>query len=632
MTLNNLGLTLVQVGDPKRGLAVLVPALEIFQDLGNDKYIAATLDSMGSAHQALGDHARALESFGRSLFIWRRIAYKEGERVTLANLGTFYRERGQALLGILYLKLAVNASQELRAGTVGLDRELQQTFTRRVEDSYRTLAELLIENGRLIEAEQVLAMLKEYEHFEFLRRDGTSDPRSTTVPLSEWEQELANALNQNAEKIAAIQAELNALAARSETTVEDQQRRQRLRDQIELEGNRLYEFISDMERAAEGPSGEPVKELARAARSAATRKDLLADLQAESGDGPAIVYFLPSGKVTNILVVTKDNHFVHQYPVGEKELNILIDRLRRAIQQREPGYREIAAQLYEVLVRPFENDLKRLEVNTLMLYLVGALRYLPFAALYDAVGDKHLVEKYSLTVYTAAAEWSLKDTPAERWSAAAFGVSKPQPGFDPLPAVPLELARIVREPTDAAPFGVLPGDRYLDEKFTEEQLFKLLDGKRHHPVMHLATHFKLAPGSEDGSFLLLGNGKLSLKQISANPNIRLRGYDLVTLSGCETVLGSGARGVEVESLGVTLQQKGAKAVLATLWKVEDAGTARLMEAFYRARGEQRRISKSEALRQAQRALLQGEFRADDHTTDLTHPYFWAPFVLLGNWM
>ena len=105
----------------------------------------------------------------------------------------------------------------------------------------------------------------------------------------------------------------------------------------------------------------------------------------------------------------------------------------------------------------------------------------------------------------------------------------------------------------------------------------------------------------------------------------------MTLSACQTALGSGAKGEEVEGLGAILQRKGAKAVLATLWKVQDAGTAALMEAFYRSRGEDKKTTKAQALRAAQRALLHGTVQADNPTIDLTHPYYWAPLVLMGNW-
>jgi CHAT domain-containing protein len=318
--------------------------------------------------------------------------------------------------------------------------------------------------------------------------------------------------------------------------------------------------------------------------------------------------------------------------LGEQRLNQLIGTLRRGIARRDESYHEAAGQLYRALIMPIHKHLEKAQVDMLMLYLVDAMRYLPFAALYDAADGKYLIEQYSLSIYTAAAQASLKEQSIRKWSAAALGISKSKPGFDALPSVIQELSRVVRDPKDQPPLGILTGSRYLDDAFTRQQLMGLLDGEKHYPVIHVATHFKLVPGSEVDSFLLLAKGEeLTLKEIRIDQGIKFRGYDLVTLSACETAIGSGNKGVEVEGLGVILQNKGAKSVLATLWKVQDAGTARFMEEFYRARGEERTMTKAEALRQAQLTLLQGRVRADNPRIDLAHPYYWAAFVLMGNW-
>lgn len=159
---------------------------------------------------------------------------------------------------------------------------------------------------------------------------------------------------------------------------------------------------------------------------------------------------------------------------------------------------------------------------------------------------------------------------------------------------------------------------------------------------------------------LLGDGsRLTLQQLRTKLP-RLTGVDLLTLSACETAVGGGlkADGREVEGLGVLAQKRGARAVLASLWKVNDASTGELMARFYRARQAQG-IDKAGALREAQLALLQaapaeaggaaagteqrGATRDDlpaasaaaafkqDPRKPYAHPYFWAPFILMGNW-
>jgi len=135
----------------------------------------------------------------------------------------------------------------------------------------------------------------------------------------------------------------------------------------------------------------------------------------------------------------------------------------------------------------------------------------------------------------------------------------------------------------------------------------------------------------------------------------LQYVDLLTLSACQTALGGGedANGMEVEGLGAIAQRQGAKAVLASLWPVADSSTALLMENLYRLHRDDH-LSKAVALQQAQLLLLHGaagaasadrergahsvaapstapaSFRADPKAP-FAHPYFWAPFILIGNW-
>ena len=168
--------------------------------------------------------------------------------------------------------------------------------------------------------------------------------------------------------------------------------------------------------------------------------------------------------------------------------------------------------------------------------------------------------------------------------------------------------------------------------------------------------FQFTPGSMDDSFLLLGDGsRMTLAQIKTRLNFN--SVDLLTLSACETALGDDGvahHGVEVEGLGAIAQQAGAHAVLATLWPVADSRTALLMRALYKAHKDDH-LTKAEALRQAQLTLLRNLSAADpdskgergltranavqqagnfkiDPNAPFAHPYYWAPFILMGNWL
>jgi len=91
-------------------------------------------------------------------------------------------------------------------------------------------------------------------------------------------------------------------------------------------------------------------------------------------------------------------------------------------------------------------------------------------------------------------------------------------------------------------------------------------------------------------------------------------------------------GGEVESFGLIAQKHGAKAIVATLWKVADSSTALLMSEFYRLRKTNPRLTKSQALQMAQKEMIDGKLLSPDAKTQrYSHPYYWAPFILIGNW-
>jgi CHAT domain-containing protein len=288
-----------------------------------------------------------------------------------------------------------------------------------------------------------------------------------------------------------------------------------------------------------------------------------------------------------------------------------------------------------------------------MVSLDGTLRYIPLAALHD--GEHYLIERYALTVFTEVGRENLKVARTPDWRGIGLGVSLAHADvglthrqFNALPTVPEELGGIIREEDRSDPEGVLPGRIFLDAAFTDTILRKAL----RYPVLHIASHFSLRPGDESLSFLLLGDGKpLELRQLRQD-NYDFGSVDLLTLSACETAVGGrDAQGQEVEGLGALAQKQGAKGVIATLWPVEDASTGALMQRFYRLHQE-KQLSKAEALRQAQLVFLSGQVhghpgegrgrilsvapgsgkpeRPSAH--DYRHPYYWAPFILMGNWL
>jgi CHAT domain-containing protein len=341
-------------------------------------------------------------------------------------------------------------------------------------------------------------------------------------------------------------------------------------------------------------------------------------------------------------------------PVGETDINHAVQALLSALRNRLADPKPAAQRLYDYLLRPVAQDLEAHQTRTLMLSLDGTLRYLPFAALHD--GQHYVVERYATTIFNEAAPERLMHDRLPHWQAAGLGLTQGRAdGFAPLPGVRLELERIVHQSGKSG--GILDGVVYLDAAFTEHALVDVLSAG--YPVLHVASHFHFSPaGGEGDSFLVLGDGN-ELTLADLRHRYRLPKVDLLALSACDTAVGSGwgrnLNGHEVEGMATEAQNLGAMSVLASMWPVADASTALIMEAFYEGH-EHSNLNKAEALRQAQRLMMQspgttqeserGARRvpaehgaadqtlrfADDATHPFAHPYFWAPFVLMGNWL
>ncbi|MCD7984540.1 MAG: CHAT domain-containing protein [Desulfovibrio sp.] len=315
--------------------------------------------------------------------------------------------------------------------------------------------------------------------------------------------------------------------------------------------------------------------------------------------------------------------------------------------------RPAGRKLYNAIIAPIEKDLQAAGAKTLMFSLDGALRYIPMSALYD--GKQWLVEKYDIVMFTEAARKSLLQDSSGGGTVAAMGVTKALAGFSALPAVAKEIDGIVRGKSGA---GVLPGTTYLDGQFTRKTLADSL--KKGIPLVHVASHFQFEPSDQKASFLLLGDGKrLTMGEMFGQKGFSFDKVDLLTLSACDTASGvKKGDGREVESFGALAQRRGAKAVLASLWPVADASTAAFMQDFYALHGVEKR-NKAASLAETQRAMLSGRLTPVSATSPRsqrgkvsisehdagpksgqaspqtasgwTHPYFWAPFVLMGNW-
>lgn len=312
--------------------------------------------------------------------------------------------------------------------------------------------------------------------------------------------------------------------------------------------------------------------------------------------------------------------------IKQTDLEQKIVRFRQVLEDPRSDVLFSAAELYQILIKPVEADLKRINAETLLWSLDGVLRYVPFAALYD--GEKFLVENYTNAVVTLSQPPENIVNSPKNWRALGAGVSLEIENLPALSQVPAELKAVVRDETVKTEKGLFAGKLLLNQDFTRENLIDSL--KQKFKLVHFATHFVINPGKDVDSFLLFGDGgKLNLAEWRTVEAFDFSGADLLTLSACETALGTpNANGAEIESFGVIAQKRGAKTVIASLWSIADNSTPELMTEFYRQyKLGNSAISKAEALRKAQILMLKKAKTIRNHS----HPAYWSPFIVLGDW-
>jgi CHAT domain-containing protein len=285
--------------------------------------------------------------------------------------------------------------------------------------------------------------------------------------------------------------------------------------------------------------------------------------------------------------------------------------LRSALQARDSlRYLQHAQRLYRWLIKPLEADLKAARLQTLVLVPDGALRLIPFAALHD--GQHYLIEQYAVAITPSLMLTEPQPLSRETLQVLAAGMTEPAEGFPPLPQVRQELRAL---------HDLYGGTVLLDEAFSVDQLEATLRQGRF-GIVHIASHGQFAPDAA-ASFLLTAHGRLTMTQLAqmvGRLRFRDQPLDLLTFSACETAQGNDRAALGLAGVAI---QSGARSALATLWQVSDEASAALMQTFYRHLHEPG-VSRARALQQAQVKLLHHERFAD--------PFFWAPFLLINNWL
>ncbi len=347
----------------------------------------------------------------------------------------------------------------------------------------------------------------------------------------------------------------------------------------------------------------------------------------------ALVYPVIFPDRLEILVIPSSGNPIRKVVTEAHEVEILREAQDFVSNIRDVSstdYLDSAQTLYNWIIRPIDNDLQAANIKTLVFVMDGPLRVIPIAALHD--GKDFLVQKYAIATVPSMGMVNLKLRDRRRNSILAMGLTDAMQGLSALPSVEVEVNTIATQ--------VLQGDAFLNQSFTIENL-KTQRKKQNYGIVHLATHAKFVSNTINGAFIQMWNERLYLDQLKSF-NLGSEPIEMLTLSACQTAVGKNL------GLGGVAAQNGAKSVLASLWTVSDTGTTPLMLSFYHNYPTAK--SKAIALQQTQIALLTGTVRIEgqqiqgipnlsavtlkqlNQAIDLKHPYFWASFILVGNWL
>jgi CHAT domain-containing protein len=328
----------------------------------------------------------------------------------------------------------------------------------------------------------------------------------------------------------------------------------------------------------------------------------------------AIVYIIALPTRTELLVSLPSGQLERfKSEVTDEQLTESAREFRQNLEDRtSEGFYALGQQLYTWLIKPFEALMAEHGLDTMVFVPDGALRTIPMAALYD--GEKFLIEKYAIAV-TPGLEL-MEAHPSARMQPRVMisGLSEARDGFPPLVNVPEEIAALQKV------FG--ESSALLNQQFLHDTVGAKIAGEPF-TIVHIASHGHFDDDVRK-SFVLTFDKHLTLDDLERYirpAQLRDQGLELLTLSACQTAAGDDRAALGLAGIAV---KAGARSAFATLWFVNDAASTKLVSDFYAELKTHAERTKAQALQTAQVALLKQEKYA--------HPCFWAPYLLIGNWL
>jgi CHAT domain-containing protein len=643
-----LGSIRISLGENEKAHGNLAEALRAAEGLGDPDLNARVLNTLGNLFAAQGDYAEALRAYRESAsFAPEKSGTAAAARVNSAfacfSLGDYGEaksriEKALALLRDLedsYYKahalinaglLAGNLKPPLPDQTAPLTALALDAFTQAVQVSQRigdlrTLSYAYGYLGELYEREA------QFQEALGLTRRALSCAQRSQAPESlyrwHWQSgRLLRTLGKTADAVTAYrQALANLQTIRREMTLcTGDSSFRRAATQL---CSQYVDLLLEVAPSAENPQSyltearealELVKvfelrdyfkdDCVDAARHVETKLDLL------SGTA-LIVYPILLKDRLELLVRFPDALRRYTVNVSAEKLTEEVREFRSKVEKRTTGeFLPHAQKLYDWLVRPYAKDLAAFKIDTLVFVPDGPLRTIPMAALHN--GKTFLIEAYATAVTPGLNLTDPRPLRKDQIKVLTFGLTESVQDFPALPYVSVELQAINQ---------VFGGRSLLNQDFVATRVEEELK-REPFTILHIASHGHFGKDVED-TFLLAFDTRLTMDRLGAYVGLfrfREEPLDLLTLSACETAAGDDRAALGLAGIAI---RAGARSALATLWHVSDPASTRLVVEFYRWLRESG-VSRASALRSAQLALMK------DPSYD--HPCYWAPFLLINNWL
>jgi CHAT domain-containing protein len=340
-------------------------------------------------------------------------------------------------------------------------------------------------------------------------------------------------------------------------------------------------------------------------RKEIARKDII-------NEKTAVVYYVLFPERLEIIVGAPGGLRKFSSPIGKEELTAEVRQFRRKLEKRTTReYMLYARSLYDKLIMPFEGELSSGRFDTIVFVPEGPLRTIPISALHD--GKDFLIKRFAVAEIPALSFTVPHQFKMEKGDVLLTALSEGVQGFASLVNVPVEINAI----RDLYKKNSL----LLNEDFRVSSMKRAMEEKPY-SIVHIASHGFFS-GNADETYILTWDGRLSMDHIEkfmSMTRFRKNSVELLTLSFCQSAASNDRAALGLAGLAV---KAGAKSALATLWYINDQASSILVAEFYRLLRNER-LSYAKALQQAQ-LVLQETFR-------YRHPSYWAPFLLIGNWM